>query len=263
MIKCSAFTGRRGQASALNHPNILTVHEVGQWQGRDFIATEFVRGVTLRTRLRRKLSLAAAVDIAQQIAGALSAAHAAGIVHRDIKPENIMIRPDGLVKILDFGIAKYAEPRCAPDSQSWVKTAAGVIVGTTAYMSPEQARGQEVDARTDIWSLGVILYEMIARRLPFPGKTPTDRVAAILEREPGPLSKQRGGIPHNLKRSSNVRSPKIKRCVIRALPTWQTICAGCGPRWATSVRFALCFPRPRPVCSRCSGGRSRWPRSYS
>ena len=185
-------------ASALNHPNILTVHEVGQWQGRDFIATEFVRGVTLRTRLRRKLSLAEAVDVAQQIAGALSAAHAAGIVHRDIKPENIMIRPDGLVKILDFGIAKYSGPGRAPDSQSWVKTATGVIVGTTAYMSPEQARGQEVDARTDIWSLGVILYEMIARRLPFPGKTPTDRIAAILEREPAPLSKQRRGIPRKL-----------------------------------------------------------------
>ena len=185
--------------SALNHPNILTVYEVGHWHGSDFIATEFVEGVTLRKRMRRKLSVAAAVDIAQQVASALSAAHAAGIVHRDIKPENIMIRPDGLVRILDFGIAKYAEPKRTRDSKdSWVKTATGVIVGTTAYMSPEQARGEVIDGRTDIWSLGVILYEMIAHRLPFRGKTPTDRVAAILEREPEPLNKIRRGIPHEL-----------------------------------------------------------------
>ena len=233
-------------ASALNHPNILTVHEVGQWQGRDFIATEFVRGVTLRTRLRRKLSLAAAVDIAQQIAGALSAAHAAGIVHRDIKPENIMIRPDGLVKILDFGIAKYAEPRCAPDSQSWVKTAAGVIVGTTAYMSPEQARGQEVDARTDIWSLGVILYEMIARRLPFPGKTPTDRVAAILEREPGPLSKHRGGIPHKLEEIIERALAKDKAMRYTRAADLADDLRGLRPTLGDERSFRFVLPTPSP-----------------
>ena len=189
-------------ASALNHPNIITIHEVGQWRGRDFIATEYVEGVTLRTRMRgRGLPLAAAVDIALQIAGALAAAHGAGIVHRDIKPENVMVRPDGLVKLLDFGIAKYTEPTRGRDAEeSWIKTATGVVVGTTAYMSPEQARGEEVDARTDIWSLGVILYEMVARRLPFHGKTPTDRVAAILEREPEPLSKLRRGVPAELER---------------------------------------------------------------
>ena len=199
-------------ASALNHPNILTVYEVGRWHGSDFIATEFVEGVTLRRRMRRKLSLAAAVDIAQQVASALSAAHAAGIVHRDIKPENIMIRPDGLVRILDFGIAKYIEPRPTRDSkESWVKTATGVIVGTTAYMSPEQARGDVIDARTDIWSLGVILYEMIANRLPFRGKTTTDRVAAILEREPEPLSNARRGIPHELEAIINRALAKHKK----------------------------------------------------
>jgi TolB-like protein/Flp pilus assembly protein TadD len=198
-------------ASALNHPNIVTVYEVGVWRGRDFIATEFVEGVTLRTRMRgRGLPLAAAIDIALQVTGALTAAHAAGIVHRDIKPENIMVRPDGLVKVLDFGIAKYAGPRRDRNSESWVKTATGVVIGTTAYMSPEQARGQEVDARADIWSLGVILYEMVARRLPFQGKTPTDRVAAILEREPEPLGKRRG-IPNELEEIINRALVKDKK----------------------------------------------------
>jgi len=195
-------------ASALNHPNIITIHEISEWQDRNFIATEFVDGVTLRARMRgKRLSPTDALDIALQVAGALAAAHAAGIVHRDIKPENIMVRPDGLVKVLDFGIAKYTQPTHARDSkQEWVKTATGVVIGTTAYMSPEQARGQEVDARTDIWSLGVILYEMVARRLPFFGQTPTDRIAAILEREPEPLSKRRRGIP-----------PEMEKIVHRAL----------------------------------------------
>ncbi|HEY3135129.1 MAG TPA: protein kinase [Blastocatellia bacterium] len=217
-------------ASALNHPNIVTVYEVGVWQGRDFIATEFVEGVTLRTRMRgRGLPLAAAVDIALQVAGALTAAHAAGIVHRDIKPENIMIRPDGLVKVLDFGIAKYAGPRRDKSSESWVKTATGVVIGTTAYMSPEQARGQEVDARADIWSLGVILYEMVARRLPFQGKTPTDRVAAILEREPEPLGKRRG-IPHELEEI-------IKRALVKDKEL----------RYARAADFAEDLRRLRPA----------------
>jgi serine/threonine-protein kinase len=187
--------------SALNHPNIITVYEIGQWRGRDFIATEYVEGVTLRTRMcGRGVSLSASLNIAAQVAGALAAAHGAGIVHRDIKPENVMVRPDGIVKVLDFGIAKYAQPAHAPDSkQGWVKTATGEVMGTTSYMSPEQTRGEEVDARTDIWSLGVIIYEMVARRLPFPGKTATERVAAILERKPEPLSRLRR-VPAELER---------------------------------------------------------------
>jgi serine/threonine-protein kinase len=184
--------------AALSHPSVCTIHEVVETgEGRHCIVMEYVGGVTLRTRMRgKRLSLGEAVDIALQIAGALAAAHSAGIVHRDIKPENVMIRPDGLVKVLDFGVAKYTGPDLGEDAkESWVKTATGVIIGTTAYMSPEQARGQDVDGRTDVWSLGVMLYEMIARRLPFPGKTPTDRVAAILEREPEPLAHARRGVP--------------------------------------------------------------------
>src|SRR4029434_4502237 len=127
--------------------------------------------------------------------------HDAGIVHRDIKPENIMVRPDGLVKVLDFGIAKYTSPtRILEPKESWIKTETGTVIGTTAYMSPEQARGLPVDARTDIWSLAVILYEMIARRLTVPGAAPPDRIAAILEREPEPVSKLRRGIPPELER---------------------------------------------------------------
>ena len=197
-------------ASALNHPNILTIHEIEEHAPRPYIATEFVDGVTLRALMRTQVSLIDALGITLQIAGALSAAHNAGIVHRDIKPENIMVRPDGLVKVLDFGIAKYAEPidlkGSKKDSQEeWIHTATGAVIGTTAYMSPEQARGLPVDTRTDIWSLGVILYEMVARQLPFPGATPNDRIAAILEHEPEPLSSK-----HNV-------PPAFERIVHRAL----------------------------------------------
>jgi serine/threonine-protein kinase len=185
-------------ASGLNHPNIVTVHETGRWRGREFIATEFVEGATLATHLSGgSLPLAASIDIALQIASALSAAHGAGIVHRDIKPHNVMVRSDGLVKVLDFGIAKYTDANAAGDAIGH-ETEAGVVLGTTAYMSPEQARGLPVDARTDIWSLGVILYEMVAAEAPFPGRTSSDRIAAILEREPDPLGKRRPGIPELL-----------------------------------------------------------------
>jgi serine/threonine protein kinase/tetratricopeptide (TPR) repeat protein len=187
-------------ASALNHPNILTVYEIGRWRGIDFIATEYIEGVTLRTRMRGKpISIGASIDIALRIAGALKAAHGAGIVHRDIKPENVMVRPDGLVKVLDFGIAKHVEP-VGHDGSTTIETVQGVVVGTTAYMSPEQARGLEVDQRSDVWSLGVVLFELVAGELPFPGDTPSDRVAAILERDPEPLGRSRRDVPAELER---------------------------------------------------------------
>ncbi len=177
-------------ASALNHPNILTIHEVGEYEGVHFIATEFIDGQTLR-ELMGHLSVDEIIDIAVQIASALAAAHTAGIVHRDIKPENIMRRADGLVKVLDFGIAKLVEQESSgfPDTESdmRMKTEVGVVMGTVNYMSPEQARAVEVDHRTDIWSLGVLLYEMLANRLPFTGATRMDSLVSILEREPEAL----------------------------------------------------------------------------
>ena len=175
-------------ASALNHPNILTIHEIGDFEGQNYISTEFIDGITLRARLSDgELPLAAALEIATQMTAALTAAHGAGIVHRDIKPENVMIRSDGLVKVLDFGIAKYTQA-AAGDAKDLVETKPGFVIGTAPYMSPEQARGLPVDARTDVWSLGVVLYEMLSRSVPFKGHTKQDVVASILKEEPAPLS---------------------------------------------------------------------------
>ncbi len=176
-------------ASALNHPNIVTIHEIGEAQSIHFIATEFVDGITLRQRMTQsELTVREIVDIGTQIASALRAAHNALIVHRDIKPENVMLRGDGVVKVLDFGLAKQAGQQLsfalgASANSSMVNTDHGVIMGTTAYMSPEQARGEKVDARTDVWSLAVVIYEMIHGRAPFNGETHRQIVTAILENE--------------------------------------------------------------------------------
>ena len=187
--RLSRFQREAHAASALNHPNILTIHEVGELEGVHFIATEFIDGQTVRELIADgALSLTVALDIVAQVASALSAAHAAGIVHRDIKPDNIMRRSDGIVKILDFGIAKLLEPASAESSAvAKAQTESGVVLGTVGYMSPEQARGLPVDERTDIWSLGVVFYEMVSRRAPFLGATRMDTMVAILEREPTPL----------------------------------------------------------------------------
>jgi serine/threonine protein kinase len=183
-VRLNRFQREARAASALNHPNILTIHEVGEHDGIPFIAAEFIDGSTLRELIEQNdLSIQEVLEIAEQVASALSEAHAAGIVHRDIKPENIMRRTDGLVKILDFGIAKLIEHQ-RPRSDVTVQTEVGVVMGTVDYMSPEQARGLSVDERTDIWSLGVVLYEMLARRRPFTGATRMDSMVAILEREP-------------------------------------------------------------------------------
>ncbi len=194
-------------ASALNHPNIITIHEIGAAAGAHFIVGEYVEGETLRERMAREpLEVADAVDVARQVADALAAAHETGIMHRDIKPENIMIRRDRLVKVLDFGLAKLtekgrAESRGEADAEAatraLVNTSPGLLMGTATYMSPEQARALEVDERTDIWSLGVVLYEMLAGRAPFTGATLSDTLASILKTEPAPLP---GRAPAELQR---------------------------------------------------------------
>ncbi|HEY8205457.1 MAG TPA: protein kinase [Pyrinomonadaceae bacterium] len=206
--RMSRFVQEAKAASALNHPNIITIHEIDQTDAVHFIATEFIDGETLRNRLRQtSIKLGEVLDVATQIASALSAAHTAGIIHRDIKPENVMLRRDGIVKVLDFGLAKLTE-RISGDSidteaptRVAVNTEPGLVMGTVSHMSPEQARGLVVDARTDIFSLGVVLYEMVARRLPFEGSTSSEVVGSILsEKEPPPLARYSREAPAELER---------------------------------------------------------------
>jgi serine/threonine protein kinase/Flp pilus assembly protein TadD len=196
-------------ASALNHPNIITIHEVGLDKGTNFIATEFIEGETLRRRLAgAKMSLRDALEVAIQVTSALDAAHRAGLVHRDVKPENIMLRPDGYAKVLDFGIVKlteqFAEQQSAYSSNPeeatalLINTDANMVMGSPSYMSPEQARGLKVDARTDIFSLGVVIYEMVAGKRPFDGESASDVIAAILERNPPSLAHFTSGAPEAL-----------------------------------------------------------------
>jgi eukaryotic-like serine/threonine-protein kinase len=203
------FAQEARAASALNHPNIITIHEIGELENTHYIVTEYVEGETLRQRLTNapqgRLSLTEALDVAVQIAAALAAAHAAGIIHRDIKPENVMARRDGYVKVLDFGLAKLTDPSSpVVDTQAptmgGATTGTGVVIGTPLYMSPEQARGEKVDTRTDIFSLGVMLYEMIAGRVPFAGATTSEVIAAILRDEPPPLAECSPETPAELQR---------------------------------------------------------------
>ncbi len=192
------FVQEAKTASSLNHPNILTIFEIGEDDGSHFIATEFIDGKTLRQHMAgRRVKLSEALDIAAQITAALTAAHSVGIIHRDVKPENIMLRQDGYAKLLDFGLAKPTERQASlvdteAQTQMLVNTSPGMVMGTVSYMSPEQARGYQLDARTDIWSLGCVLYEMVAGRVPFSGETTSDVIVAVLDREPPLLP----GSPH-------------------------------------------------------------------
>jgi Tol biopolymer transport system component len=195
-------------ASALNHPNILTIHEIAQLDGLHFIATEFIDGVTLRERIKSKgLKLSEALNIAEQMASALAAAHEAGIVHRDIKPENVMLRRDGYVKVLDFGLAKLTEQQSVKVVATSAPIAAGNtdtgVMGTLGYMSPEQAQGLSIDKRTDIFSLGVVIYEMLTGRLPFEVKTPGGVIVLTPEEEPPPLTDYSPEAPDELQRIVN------------------------------------------------------------
>src|SRR5262245_27624556 len=196
-------------ASALNHPNILTIYEIGEFEGGHFIVTEFIDGQTLRELMNAQIKLRAALDVAAQVASALSTAHEAGIVHRDIKPENIMARRDGYIKVLDFGLAKLTEQfspgqTAVADSDASTKglvhTDPGKLMGTARYMSPEQIRGLEADGRSDVFSLGVMLYEMVTGRAPFDGTTPSEVMFAILNQEPSPLRRYTRNAPAELER---------------------------------------------------------------
>jgi serine/threonine protein kinase/Tfp pilus assembly protein PilF len=217
--RLARFVREAKAASALNHPNILTVHDFGTHEATRFLVTEYVDGRTLRQWLaENRPALADVLDVMAQAATALDAAHTAAIVHRDIKPENLMLRRDGLVKVLDFGIAKLTaaiptehDTGASPTAQA--QTLPGAILGTVRYMSPEQATGTQVDARSDVWSLGVVLYELVAGRAPFLAETRMGTLAAILEREPEPLERAAPGAPAPLCRlvGRTLRKPKEER----------------------------------------------------
>jgi Tol biopolymer transport system component len=206
--RLSRFKREAQAASALNHPNIITIYDIQEVDSTHIIATEFVEGETLRERLSRSApSLSETLNIAIQVADAVSAAHKAGIIHRDIKPENVMIRPDGYVKVLDFGLAKSIETKVQiagpDDSTKRIATGSGIILGTIGYMSPEQARAQTIDARSDIFNLGVMLYEMVTGVKPFDGETTSDVLAAILKTDPPPITEYTPDAPPELIRIVN------------------------------------------------------------
>jgi serine/threonine protein kinase len=197
----SRFRQEARVISALNHPNIITIYEIGENDHGCFLATEYVEGRTLRDVIKNEsLTLPRILKITEQAAKAFVAAHAAGIVHRDIKPENIMLRRDGIVKVLDFGLAKPRTPVVPVSDVESNKTVPGTVMGSARYMSPEQARGLEVDERTDIWSLGVVLYEMLAGHSPFEGETTADTLASVIYKEPEPISHVLPNLPFELQR---------------------------------------------------------------
>jgi serine/threonine protein kinase/Tol biopolymer transport system component len=263
-------------ASALNHPNVCVIHEVDETEdGRHYIAMEYIEGVTLRQLMTQKrLELTEALDIAIQVASALATAHAAGIVHRDIKPENIMARSDGYIKVLDFGVAKLTE-RPAIDlnaaTRIQTRTEAGTVIGTVNYMSPEQARGLSVDTRTDIWSMGVVLYELVAGHAPFSGPTPSDVIVEVLDREPPPLALEIADVPAELERivrkalrkDREERYQTIKDLALdlkslrRELEFQAEIARTAPPASGTAARFTHSEPASRAKTKETISGRAR------
>ncbi|MDH3493779.1 MAG: serine/threonine protein kinase, partial [Acidobacteriota bacterium] len=222
--KLKRFQQEAKAASALNHPNILTIYEIDEADGMPYISSEYINGTDVSTFIKEeKISLEKALDIAIQIAAALKTAHDAGIVHRDIKPENVMIRADGIIKILDFGLAKLTEKgrtqgdrgQGGKESETLItgspgspKTMPGMVMGTANYMSPEQARGRNVDQRADIFSFGALLYEILTRKRPFDGETSSDVIAAVLTKEPAPVTELNADIPERL-------SEIVGRCLVK------------------------------------------------
>lgn len=209
--RMSRFIREAKSASALNHPNIITVYEIGASEGMHFIALEFIDGETLKSYAKNnRLNFKSALEIAIQVASALDEAHSAGIIHRDLKPDNVMVRSNGLAKVLDFGIAKLSEPAASASSLNLSgedataikphSTSPGMIIGTANYMSPEQAKGQEIDARSDIFSFGIVFYEMLTGKPPFAGETALETISSILKDEPQPLSQLQPDIPNEIER---------------------------------------------------------------
>jgi eukaryotic-like serine/threonine-protein kinase len=250
------FAREARAASALNHPNIITVYDIGLEGTQPFIAAEYVAGQTLRERLSAgRLPWAAALAIGKQIAAALDAAHTAGIAHRDIKPENVMLREDGVVKVLDFGIAKLLvkeENRKQKDGVNGSitfqpSTEHGTVIGTPGYMSPEQARGLDVDARTDVFSLGVVFYEMLAGHAPFRGATNADVIVALLEREPEPLSEVEPSVPAGVdalvRRTLAKEAGQRYQSVAEWLADLESVAAG-SPPLRTELRQPRALVRP-------------------
>ena len=228
--RISRFEREARSISALNHPNIITIYDTGEVRGLRFIATEFIDGATLRTILgRSRLEIRHALDIAMQVTQALAAAHAAGVVHRDLKPENVMVRADGYVKVLDFGLAKLTGQALTAHAAGLptheLETEAGVVMGTVRYMAPEQARGEETDSRADVFALGVLLYEMLAGEPPFKGRTSADVIGALLLQEPAPLAH----LPVDLDR---IVRTALRKTEARTLPDLRAHAGGAAGRRA-------------------------------
>ncbi|MEK6323716.1 MAG: protein kinase [Acidobacteriota bacterium] len=241
------FVREAKAASALNHPNIITIYEIGKADGIHYIVTEFIEGETLRRHIERsRMTVQRVLDVSTQVAGALSEAHSAGIIHRDIKPENIMLRPDGYIKVLDFGLAKLTEqPPLSTDTSAptaaRVETHPGMVMGTISYMSPEQARGKTVDARSDIFSLGVVIYEMLAGRAPFQGESAADVFVSLLERDPSPLTDSSPDVP-----------PELERIVVRCLEKDRERRYATGQELATDLKTLEFTPSKEPAVARTS-----------
>ena len=256
-VRVGRFEREARTISALNHPNIITIYDVGEVRGLRFIATEFIEGVTVRTLLRSgRLDVRHALRIAVQVAEALTVAHAAGVVHRDLKPENVMVRGDGHVKVLDFGLAKLTasevvSQECEAATRAF-ETAEGVVMGTVRYMAPEQVRGEETDARVDVFALGVLLYEMLAGVAPFTGPSAADIVSALLIHKPVPLTQ----VPRDLERlvMKALQKDKLQRYQSCAplLEDLRVLLSTESP--ADSASLAVPLPAYQPAAP--SGGRT-------